>query len=673
MAKHPHLYRRQAVYWFRRRPPQALARFFSNREIRLSLRTHFRPEAATRAARLRVVTDLAFRDLERAVTNGLTLPDQTFDQLVTQLVQDELDRCERERELAGPRTEADIQQAVLDHQRQRARLQQALRHNEFGALEAHLASAVEAVQGVATQSDLAVLRRRAVRGLLEATYTNEAREQGLYTHQSSVSHALASGMDTGTKVTGQPYAAGHPERQYPAAPMSSSLRSKGAEPGRPGENVVSLKPGPAVTTTSDRPQDRPAAVNPARSPSGTRPGSVRVSDVIEIFVSKQTKQMQRPFRVAIKFIQEGLDDPEIASLTRESVAEVIELIAQLPKTHGKSARTTLPLRELVAQTNAAEQDAIEAVQLRLAETGADRKTITRASLEARIPRLSPEQSLTNHRRRINAFLRWCHKKGHLPQPLQIDLEDLSSQVCDDARNRDAHRGERLSWGRDQLQKLLTSSIMTAPDKDFGDPLFWSVLAGPHQGTRMEEFLQLNPYDVVVQEGVPVILIRSGLGQHAKTEAAHRIIPIHPVLIEAGFLELVEQRRAEGSHWLFPMLDHGHDGRFSSRFSKRFSRYREDEGLYDPQRDYHSLRKDFNRSLKHAKIPLAARKALMGHKIEDLTDGRYDPEGDSIADKLEYVGMIEFGIEVDRVEGIPVVKLRDTANASEPPAENDSVS
>jgi hypothetical protein len=210
------------------------------------------------------VTDLAFQNLERAVTTGLTLPDQTFDQLVTQLVQDELDRCERERELAGPRTEANIQQAVLDHQRQRARLQQALRHNEFGALEAHLASAVEAVQGVATQSDLAVLRRRAVRGLLEATYTNEAREQGLYTHQSTVSHALASGMDTGTKVAGQPYAASHPERQYPAAPMSSSRRSRGPEPGRPGENVVSLKPGPAVPTTGERPQDRPAAVNPAR-------------------------------------------------------------------------------------------------------------------------------------------------------------------------------------------------------------------------------------------------------------------------------------------------------------------------------------------------------------------------------------------------------------------------
>jgi integrase len=160
-----------------------------------------------------------------------------------------------------------------------------------------------------------------------------------------------------------------------------------------------------------------------------------------------------------------------------------------------------------------------------------------------------------------------------------------------------------------------------------------------------------------------MLIRPGLGQHAKTDAAQRVVPIHPVLIAAGFMELVEQRRAEGSHWLFPTLDHGHDGRFSSVFTKRFARYREDEGLYDPQRDYHSLRKDFNGSMKRAGVPIAARKALMGHKIVDLTDGVYDPEGDSVAQKLEYIRTIDYGIKVERIDGIPVVKLRETADPS----------
>ena len=135
-----------------------------------------------------------------------------------------------------------------------------------------------------------------------------------------------------------------------------------------------------------------------------------------------------------------------------------------------------------------EQEAVEAAQIGLEERGADRKRIARASLEARIPRLPPQQSLINHRRRINAFLKWCHRNGYLAEALQIELDDIPRQVRDEADNRDSHRGSRLSWGVDRLQKLLTSSAMVSPTKDFGDPLFWSTLAGPHLGPRMEEFL-----------------------------------------------------------------------------------------------------------------------------------------------------------------------------------------
>ncbi len=74
MAKAPNLYSRQAIYWWRRRIPKNLRRLFSTSEIRVSTRAHMVGEAAARGARLRSVTDLAFQELERAVTSGLTLP-----------------------------------------------------------------------------------------------------------------------------------------------------------------------------------------------------------------------------------------------------------------------------------------------------------------------------------------------------------------------------------------------------------------------------------------------------------------------------------------------------------------------------------------------------------------------------------------------------------------------
>jgi hypothetical protein len=271
VAKHPHLYRRQAVYWFRRRPPQALANFFSNREIRLSLRTHFRPEAATRAARLRVVTDLAFRDLERAVTNGLTLPDQTFDQLVNRLVQDELDRCERERELAGPRTEADIQQAVLDHQRQRARLQQALRTNNYAGLERELSRAVAAVQDCASEDDLRALQRRATRGLLSATQINERREQGIYEFETSdvQSVAVVNGPNLSLGRTAPSEMHAEPMCEEPSFVPGPSAPGDTSKLEIDARNVVCLKRNQGARSSTDAAQgvDRRRVSAPIGVPS----------------------------------------------------------------------------------------------------------------------------------------------------------------------------------------------------------------------------------------------------------------------------------------------------------------------------------------------------------------------------------------------------------------------
>jgi hypothetical protein len=73
--------------------------------------------------------------------------------------------------------------------------------------------------------------------------------------------------------------------------------------------------------------------------------------VKDAFMENQTKHMQRHFRVAVEFLEEGLNDPFVAALSRPAVVEVIELLTQLPKTHGKSGKKRLSLREAVAEAN----------------------------------------------------------------------------------------------------------------------------------------------------------------------------------------------------------------------------------------------------------------------------------------------------------------------------------
>ena len=145
MAKHPNLYRRQAVYWWRRRIPKNLRQFFSTSEIRVSLRAHIVAEAATRGARLRSRYRPRFPGAGASCDERIEPARSDLRPAGEPARADELDRCERERELAGARTEADIQQSVLDHQRRRARPQQALRYNAYEELEQQLMPAVASV------------------------------------------------------------------------------------------------------------------------------------------------------------------------------------------------------------------------------------------------------------------------------------------------------------------------------------------------------------------------------------------------------------------------------------------------------------------------------------------------------------------------------------------------
>ncbi len=68
-----------------------------------------------------------------------------------------------------------------------------------------------------------------------------------------------------------------------------------------------------------------------------------------------------------------------------------------------------------------------------------------------------------------------------------------------------------------------------------------------------------------------------------------------------------------------------------------------QGVYDPRRDFHSLRTNFNVILKRLKCPLDIRKRLIGHELNDVTEEHYDPEGAPIAEYNEWVQKIEIDV------------------------------
>lgn len=99
----------------------------------------------------------------------------------------------------------------------------------------------------------------------------------------------------------------------------------------------------------------------------------------------------------------------------------------------------------------------------------------------------------------------------------------------------------------------------------------------------------------------------------KNSNAIRKVPIHSELLRIGLLVHVDIQRSAGIKRVFPELQAGGaDGRLGHGFSKWFSRYRQELGLFRPGLDFHSFRHTATTLMHQAGIERAVLNHVTGH-------------------------------------------------------------
>jgi integrase len=152
---------------------------------------------------------------------------------------------------------------------------------------------------------------------------------------------------------------------------------------------------------------------------------------------------------------------------------------------------------------------------------------------------------------------------------------------------------------------------------------WLIALGAYTGCRQAELATLDRRDVVKHEGVACLHIRE-----SKTEAGEdRLVPVHPDMIAAGFLDYVT--RCHGRLFKVRTPD----------VPKRFAELRERcEVPADVK--FHGLRKSFVRALENAGVDTDTIAAMVGHKRSFTTDV-YNPDGPELRRLYECVALIRF--------------------------------
>nr|WP_309502354.1 tyrosine-type recombinase/integrase [uncultured Roseovarius sp.] len=684
MAAHPtYIIRRGTTLVFRRRVPAVAKNFYAKSFFCFSLRTHFISEARRRAAIAARFTDDLIGMIEMCGAD--MLDERQLDSMVDDLMRFEVATSEALRETCGPRGAEAVAAAVRLHEATRETMRAALIYNEYAAVSTPLGRTLSRL-GIPLEpgsEDWLRAARRVARALIEVADENIHREQGIYRTDNrlgSMSHPAQGPADlTATRT---------PLSVLPTPPAQSTAHASHAAPGPvqgPPETMPTAplspnldKVAPDLASTRqvtpairDRDADivasRPIDANNIDEPR--RPvqdiNATACDDEATCSLTAESrfsawfeaamdqKREDNPgwdtnnlgnWRSTRKLFIEAHGDRPMGSYTKAQLFEFRSLLCALPKNHHKSSDSP-GLYTIIDEAEAEEARNMIIAENEIVEHDLNRGEAEQRRARARVERVRVATAY-RHMQAIQFVFR--HAADHGAAPVNAMKRVIWTTKQLDKLKAEEKDMKRLPWG-DKLADLLGTTAFTkplAPGEDVHD-VFWPTLIASHSAMRQEEALQLRTDDFDTMKGIPIFRIQSGEGQHLKSESSYRIVPIHRNLIELGLLKYVEECRRKGQEWLFPDIERcAAKGRLSGTFTKIFGHYRIKEGVYDPRRDFHSLRTHVNVELKRAKCPLEIRKRLLGHKLRDITEEHYDPEGSPIEEFKEWVDGLE--IDISRV-------------------------
>jgi integrase len=201
-----------------------------------------------------------------------------------------------------------------------------------------------------------------------------------------------------------------------------------------------------------------------------------------------------------------------------------------------------------------------------------------------------------------------------------------------------------AWATADLRHLLTAPIwrgcaglwerFEAGTNIYHDAWYWASLILVLTGCRSDEGCGLALSDIMDGAPAPYLHIRPNALRRIKTAASNRKVPIHPRLVELGFLDYVKEMRALGHEALFPELRHqelGFDHNFYDKIFEPLRAYMFPNGTGRKKGrkdvDVRSIRSRCVSHLRDVGCPKHLAQAIVGHEVGDVTSDIYEEDPD----------------------------------------------
>jgi integrase len=242
---------------------------------------------------------------------------------------------------------------------------------------------------------------------------------------------------------------------------------------------------------------------------------------------------------------------------------------------------------------------------------------------------------------VRAFYKWAVARhlAHDNPARKVIVEKNNDEDDDDKRDpysvADLTRifSAPLYTGCKSVNRIMESGAVLVRDHRF-----WFPLVALHSGMRLSEIAQLEFSDIVVLNGRKHFSVNRqshhGNKKTTKTKSSIRQIPVHPKLIELGFLAWVEQRRKASANGRIFV-----DYRYGNWWNQVFT---VDVGVKTDRLVFHSFRHNMADALRDATESDETRDRFMGHwrsSTGKLYGGRDLTKSEShVIDRVVYAGL-----------------------------------
>ena len=228
------------------------------------------------------------------------------------------------------------------------------------------------------------------------------------------------------------------------------------------------------------------------------------------------------------------------------------------------------------------------------------------------------KTINRHMSALNAFWKWLRQAGKV----EVNIADgLAARQR--ARKNNAVKPRRAITA-EEIRILLSSPLYTGCQSVgrrslpgqliIKDALYWIPLFELFNGLRLSEIALASVEDVLFLPEYKAWFLRleESEDRHLKTNSSRRPVPIHQELLDRGFLDYVDERRASGDKRLFPKAWGNDSKQLTAPIYKKISRYFSQVGVGETNVRGHAQRHSFLTRLLELNISWRTTSLLAGH-------------------------------------------------------------